>query len=285
MRKYVYLLGNPLTHTVGPVIMQAAFNHWGLDIRCEEWELAPDQLEQAAMRIRQEDVLGASLTIPYKESIIPYLDGLDEQAQLMGAIAAIAKREGKLIGYNTDSVGFLQGLIAEGDFQPKDKRVVILGAGGAARGCSFILASSGVASITIVNRTLSRAQGLASELKQVCPDVQVMDYEDSRLREAIQNSELLVNCTSFGMKWSSLDGKCPIKEGLIPRGQLVYDIVYKPLETPLMRMAREAGARTLSGLVMVTYVCAADVKLWLDREPPIEAMFEGARKAAEQYGY
>lgn len=285
MTRYVYLLGNPLKHTAGPVIMQAAFDHLGLDIRCEEWELAPDQLEQAAKRIRQEDVLGASLTIPYKESIITYLDELDEQARLMGAVAAIIKREGELIGYNTDSVGFLQGLITEGDFQPKDKRVVILGAGGAARGCSFILASSGVKSITIVNRTLSRAQDLVSELKQICPDVQVMGYEDSRLREAIQSSELLVNCTSVGMKWSPLDGKSPIKEGLIPRGQLVYDIVYKPLETPLMKMAREAGARTLSGLVMVTYVCAADVRLWLDREPPIAAMFEGARKAAELYGY
>lgn len=285
MTKYVYILGNPLKHTAGQVIMQAAFDHLGLDVRCEEWEIAPDQLEQAAARIRQKDVLGAALTIPYKESIIPYLDELDEQARLMGAVAAIGKREGKLIGYNTDSVGFLRGLTTEGKFQPRDKRVVILGAGGAARGCSFILASSGVKSVTIVNRTLSRAKDLASELKQTCPNVQVMDYEDSRLQEAIQNSELLVNCTSFGMKWSSLDGKCPIKEGLIPQGQLVYDIVYKPLETPLMRMAREAGARTLSGLVMVTYVCAADVKLWLDREPPIEAMFEGARKAAEQYGY
>jgi len=284
MTKSCGLIGYPIKHSAGRSILQAAFDHLNLDIRCEEWEIDdPARLESLVNYIRREEVLGANVTIPYKESLVPFMDELDETTRMMGAITTIAKRNGKLIGYNTDSMGFMQALTTEGGFEPKGKQVVILGAGGVARGCSFILATSGVSSIMIVNRTLSRAHALASELKQICSDVQVMDYEDIRLKEAIGNSALLVNCTSFGMKWSALEGKSPIREGLIPKGQLVFDVVYKPLETPLLKMAKEAGAKVLGGLSMVVYVCAVSLRLMLDKEPPLEIMFEAARKAAEQY--
>jgi len=285
MTKYIYIIGYPVRDTAGRAIIQAVCDHLNLDIRCEEWEIEDTaRLPEVASYFRREEVLGVAVTMPYKESIIPLIDGLDDEAQTIGAINTIAKREGKLIGYNTDATGFLQALISEGGFEPKGKRAVILGAGGAARACGVILANSGMRSISIVNRTLSRGHDLASILEPLCPDVRVMGYNDDRLKEAIQNSELLVNCTPFGMKFGSLEGECPIDQ-LIPRGQMVYDIVYKPLETPLLKMARGVGAQTLGGLAMVVRVLAASFQLFTDKEPPVKAMFDVARKLAEEHGW
>lgn len=285
MTKYIYIIGYPVRDTAGRAIIQAACHHLNLDIRCQEWEFEDaTHLQRVANYFRKEEVLGGAVTMPYKESIIPLIDGLDEEAQTIGAINTIAKREGKLIGYNTDTTGFIQALISEGGFEPKGKRAVILGAGGAARACGVVLANSQVRSITIVNRTISRGHDLASILGPLCPDVKVMGYDNNRLEEAIQNSELLVNCTPFGMKFGSLEGECPIEQ-LMPKGQLVYDIVYKPLETPLLRMAREAGAQTLGGLPMVVRVLAASFQLFTDEEPPVKAMFDVARKLAEEHGW
>lgn len=285
MKKYIYIIGYPVRDTAARGVFQAACDYLNLDVRCEEWEFedAAD-LQRAVNYFRREEVLGAIVTMPYKESVIPLIDGLDDEAQRIGAINTIFKYEGKLMGHNADAMGFLQSLIHEGGFGPKGKRAVILGAGGAARACGVALASSGVRAIAIVNRTLSRGHDLASILKTLCFEVDVMSYDDDKLAEAIQSSELLVNCTSFGMKYSSLEGKCPIGE-LTSRGQIVYDVVYKPLETPLLKMAREAGAQTMNGLAMVVRGSADSFKLFTNQEPPIALMFDTAKKLAEEHGW
>jgi shikimate dehydrogenase len=285
VRKYIYIIGYPVRDTAARGVFQAACDYLNLGVRCEEWEFEDAaELQQVADYLRREEVLGAIVTMPYKESVIPLIDGLDDEAQRIGAINTIFKHEGKLIGHNADAMGFLQSLIHEGGFDPKGKQAVILGAGGAARACGIALAGSGVRAIVIVNRTLSRGYDLASILKTSCFEVDVMGYDDDKLAEAIQRSELLVNCTSFGMKYSSLEGKCPIGE-LIPRGQTVYDVVYKPMETPLLKMAREAGAKTMNGLGMVVRGSADSFKLFTNQEPPIALMFDTARKMAEEHGW
>ncbi len=286
MTKHIYLLGYPIKESAAPTFMQAACDYLNLDIRCELWELEDTtQLQRVVSYFRKEEVLGVIVTMPYKESIIPLIDELDEEAQRIGAINTIFKREGKLIGHNADTTGFLQSLIHEGGFEPSGKRAVILGAGGAARACGFALANSGVKAITIVNRTLSRGHNLALILKPLCPDVQVMGYDDDRLKEAIQNSELLLNCTPLGMGAGSLEGKCPPIGGLIHRGQMAYDVVYKPLETPFMKMAKEAGAQTMGGLAWSVRGTAAALQLITHQESPVDIMFEAARKVAKERGW
>lgn len=285
MKKHIYIIGYPVRDTAARAVLQAACDHLSLDALCEEWEFEDiAELQRVVNYLRREEVLGTIVTMPYKERVIPLIDELDEEALRIGAINTIFKHEGKLIGHNADAMGFLQSLIHDGGFDPKGKRAVILGAGGAARACGVALASSGTRAIVIVNRTLSRGHDLASILKTLCFDVDVMGYNDDRLAEAIQNSELLVNCTSFGMKFGSLEGECPIGK-LIPRDQVVYDVVYKPLETPLLKMAREAGAQTLNGLAMVVRGCAASFKLFTNQEPPITIMFDIAKKLAEEHGW
>jgi shikimate dehydrogenase len=285
VRKYIYIIGYPVRDTAARGVFQAACDHLNLDARCEEWEFEDAaELQRVADYFRREEVLGAIVTMPYKESVIPLIDGLDDEARRIGAINTIFKHDGKLIGHNADAMGFLQSLIHEGGFDPKGKRAVILGAGGAARACGVALAGSGVRAIIIVNRTLSRGHDLASILKTSRFEVDVMGYDDDKLAEAIQSSELLVNCTSFGMKYSSLEGKCPIGES-IPRGQVVYDVVYKPRETPLLKMAREAGAKTLNGLGMVVRGSADSFKLFTNQEPPVALMFDTAQKMAEEHGW
>ncbi len=285
MKKYIYIIGYPVRDTAARGVLQAACDHLNLDTCCEEWEFEDaTELQRVANYFRREEVLGAIVTMPYKESVIPFIDRLDEQALRIGAINTIFKYEGKLIGHNADAIGFLQALIHEGGFEPKGKRAVILGAGGTARACGIALASAGMSSITVVNRTLSRGYDLASILKQPCPDVRVMGYEDKHLKEAIQNSDLLVNCTPFGMKFGPLEGQCPIGR-LIPRGQMVYDVVYKPGQTPLLNIAREAGAQSLNGLPMVVRGLIGMFRLFTGEEPPVHIMFDRARKLAEEHGW
>lgn len=277
MTQYAGVIGYPVKHTASAAIMKATFEHLNLDIHYEEWETEENQLESKANFLRQDEVLGALVTMPYKERMAPFVDELDEEIKIMKAINAIATHDGKLVGYNTDGVAFLQALTEGVGFDPKGKQAVILGAGGVARACGVILATSGISSITIVNRTLSRAHELASIIRPLGPEVRVVSYEDST--KAIQNSELLVNGTPFGMEGVPLERQALIKEGLIPKGQIVFDTVYKPPETPLMKMARDAGAKALGGSPMVVYTCAIAFRLWLHKEPPMEIMFEGARRA------
>ena len=283
MTKHIYILGYPVKDTAGGAVLQAGCDHLDLNIRCKEWELEdPTQLQKVVNYFRRDDVLGANVTMPYKESIIHFLDALDEETQYIKSVNTVFKRGGKLIGYNADAEGFLQALLHEGSFEPRRKRAVILGAGGTARSSGVALAKADVRSITIVNRTLSRATDVASILKPLCPDVQVIGYEDDRLKETIKNSELLVNCTPFGMKLGPLEGECPIGE-LIPKGQMVYDVVYKPPETPFLKMAREAGAEILNGLPMVVRGEIVSFRLFTNHESPVEVMFDAATKYIEKY--
>ncbi|MDP2952426.1 MAG: shikimate dehydrogenase, partial [Chloroflexota bacterium] len=165
----------------------------------------------------------------------------------------------------------------DGGFDPKGKRAVLLGAGGAARAAAFALAGAGAGSIAIVNRTPERAQALASALATVQPRVEAFPWD--QVGRALEGCHLLVNCTSLGMKHSPAEGESPLPAVLIPREALVYDIVYNPLNTPFLVEAQKAGARTLGGLGMLVYQGAASFQLWTGREAPVDIMFQAARKA------
>jgi shikimate dehydrogenase len=279
MTKYVALIGYPLGHSVSPPMQQAAFDYYQLDLRYEAWEAESAQFGAVIERVRQPVTLGANITIPYKETVLPMLDELDEPARQIGAVNTIVNRKGNLIGYNTDAEGFVQALRQLGGFEPAGKRAALIGAGGAARAVSFALARAGVKSLAITDIVAARAQALFSSLKPLGVETHVIEPEDQSLKAALSNCDLVVNCTPVGMKHSATEGKSPLKAELIPKEALIYDVVYNPIETKLILDARARGARTLGGLAMLVYQGAKAFELWTGREAPVDIMFETAKGA------
>jgi shikimate dehydrogenase len=256
-------------------MQQASFDHYNLDLRYEAWETEPTELGDVLERVRQPSTLGANITVPYKEKVVPLMDELDDLASQIGAVNTIVNRGGRLVGYNTDAGGFLRALRQEGGFDPAGKRVVLLGAGGVARAVSFALARAGAKSLVITDIVIERAHALASDLASLGSSVSVAEH----FIDALPPCDLLVNCTPIGMKHSATEGQSPLEAGLIPKGALVYDVVYNPIETPLLADAKKAGARTLGGLAMLVYQGAMAFELWTGREAPIDIMFEAAKGA------
>jgi shikimate dehydrogenase len=278
MTKYVGIIGHKLKHSISPQFQQAAFDYLNLDIRYEVWETDKDGLSEVIEGLRDPVKLGANVTIPYKEDVLPFLDELNELARRIGAVNVIVNREGKLIGYNTDGSGFIKALRQDGGFEPKDKRVVILGAGGAARAVGCALMDAGVMLLSIINRTIERGEVLASALRTSSNDVIASVWKDGRTLQALMECDLLVNCTSVGMKDSEAENQLPIDIRLIPTRALVYDVVYNPVETPLLAAARQAGARTMGGLSMLVYQGAEAFELWTGKPAPVDIMMAAAKK-------
>jgi shikimate dehydrogenase len=284
MIKHIGLIGYQLKHSVSAVFQQAGFDHYKLDIRYQAWETKPGRLEATLERLRQPDALGANVTVPHKEAVMPLLDRVEPPADQIGAVNTIIKAGRKLVGFNTDAQGFMRALRGDVGFDPKDRQVVILGAGGVARAVAFTLIKSGATQLTIINRTLERAEALSLDLTVSLDEGQTLAalaWEERSFRQSLANCDLVVNCTTIGMKHSADEGQSPVEAGLITRDMLVCDLVYNPLETPLLKIAAAAGARTLAGLPMLIYQGAAAFELWTGRQAPVDVMFKAARRALE----
>lgn len=250
-----------------------------MDVKYEAWETPSDRLKDVVDGLRHADFLGANVTIPHKEAVLTMMDEMENLAREIGAVNTIVNREGKLWGYNTDAQGFLRALRKDGEFDPWGKHVIILGAGGAARAVSVAILRVGARSITIFNRTLERAQKLASTLRLLNAEAYALSWRREGLKEAISRCDLVVNCTSMGMKHSPGEGGTPLEAAIIPRGIVIFDLVYNPIETPLLMEARKAGARPIGGLPMLVYQGAASFELWTGKKAPLDVMFASAKKA------
>lgn len=290
MTQFVRLIGYPLKHSISPSFQQAALDYYKLDIRYEGWEIEPDDLASAVNRLRQPRNLGANITVPHKESALGLLDSSDDFSALVGAVNTVVNHGGRLEGFNTDGHGFLKALFEDAGFQPTDKRVVILGAGGAARAVAFTLLNQKVSTLVIANRSLTKAQNLAGALikraedKNIKTEIYPVPLPGENIGKAIADSQLIVNCTTVGMKHSSSEGKSLLTPDIIPRGALVYDLVYNPSQTPLLTAAKAAGARTIGGLAMLVYQGAASFEQWTGREAPLDIMLSAAKTALAKIG-
>ena len=287
MSKRVGVIGYPIRHSISPVFQQAAFDHCGIDARFEAWEVDPRSLPPFIEGLRSPDNLGVNVTVPHKEATIPLLDRIDDSAGTVGAVNVVVNKDGVLSGHNTDGVGFLRALEQDAGYAPKERRVLILGAGGSAKAVSFALVRAGVASIVIANRTLDRAERLAEQLRsgylpggaEGGPVTSSIDASESGLARVVAESDLIVNCTTLGMKHGPDEGASPITDRQIPAQALVYDLVYNPPVTPLLKQAAMAGAASLGGLPMLVYQGAAAFELWTEMEAPVEVMMDAARGA------
>ena len=279
MIKRAGIIGYPLSHSISPAFQQAAIDHHKLGARYERWQTPEPEIEKVIKSLRAPSIMGANVTVPYKEKVIPVLDDVDEMARSIGAVNTIVNQAGRLIGHNTDAGGFLKALKNKGGFEPSNKSIVILGAGGSAKAVGFALGKAGARTITLVNRTQSRASSLTSNLNDLLPSLNTIEEDYANLNQIMQENDLVVNCTPLGMKHSQLEGQSPLQGAKIPSHIFVYDLVYNPPETPLLKQAAMAGAQTLGGLPMLIYQGAEAFELWTGLEAPVELMFTAGIEA------
>jgi shikimate dehydrogenase len=290
MTQYIGLIGYPLKHSISPAFQQAALDDYKLDIQYQVWETALEDLPDKIRQLRLPHNLGANVTIPYKENVLQLLDEVDGQASAIGAVNTIINMDGRLIGYNTDAYGFIQALRRDANFEAKNKHVALLGAGGAARAVSFALLWENIDSLVVVNRTLARAEALSKSLLQYVKDTKVhvdittLPWRSSKYQEIIRSCQLIVNCTTLGTRFSPHENQSPLDANLIAPHALVYDLVYNPTETPLLKLAQEAGASVIGGLSMLVYQGAAAFELWVEKQAPLDIMFYTAGKSLERAG-
>lgn len=269
------VIGDPIEHTMSPAIHNAAFNKLGIDYLYVPFQVRREELGKAIKGMRALNVRGLNVTIPHKVAIIPFLDELDSLAERIGAVNTIVNDDGILRGYNTDAAGFLQALVEKG-IELDGKNVVILGAGGASRAICFTLAER-VSSLVILNRTLDKAKELANRLSKISRGkVEALKLDEKSLVKAIRKADILVNATSVGMA-PNID-ETPVSSNLLRADLTVFDTVYNPIKTRLLREAEEAGAETISGLDMLVWQGALALEKWTGLKAPVDIMKEEAIK-------
>jgi shikimate dehydrogenase len=271
----LFLLAWPAGHSISPGMQNAALQATGFPARYSAWEVAPAGLPAAITRLRDASVLGANVTIPHKQAVIPLLDELTPAAAAIGAVNTISNSAGRLTGHNTDGSGFLAAL-AEADFMPQGKRVVMLGAGGAARAVLHALLGSGVERVLLSNRTQATAERLASDFAALG---QVAVLGGAELPQAVVACDLLINTTSVGMAagGEASPQVSPLPAALLPASGLVVDLIYRPPVTLLLQRARAAGLRVQNGLPMLVWQGAQAFTIWTGQAAPTLVM----RRAAE----
>ena len=282
MPDFIGLIGYPVKHSISPYFQQAALDYYHLDIHYQLWETSPEKLKSTVAELKKPQNLGANVTTPYKETVLPLLDEVDEQASLIRAVNTIARKGDKLLGFNTDADGFITALRSEGKFSPEGVEAVILGAGGAARAVCFSLVQNKVSSLTIMDGILDKSKALVEHINRYVTRaglktrIAVLPWQSVNSADTFERSRLIVHCTTMGMKYSPQQEQSALSGDVIPEGILVYDLVFNPRVTPLLQLAQKAGADILGGLPMLVYQGAASFELWTGRKAPVDIMFNKA---------
>ena len=272
------IFGYPLGLSISPHFQNAAFNNLGIEATYTAWPVDHAELPERIQTLKQPDFLGANVTIPYKEAVIPLLDEIDEGALKIGSVNTIVNHCGTLVGHNTDTVGFLRSILEYGNYEPAGQDVLLIGAGGAARAAAYALMEAKVNTLWIANRTYERAKRLADEFFQV-GEVKPIGLNDLEFSKAAASVSLIVNSTSLGMKHTSEAQINPLERLNIKSSTLVNDMVYNPLYTPMLTNLENNGIRILNGLPMLVLQGAASFELWTSREAPVDIMFSAAQQA------
>ena len=273
--KIVGIFAYPIEHTISPLFQSAAFKALGMDIDYVGFEVAPEGLKNAVRVLHSPEFLGANLTIPHKETVIPFLDEISSMAKKCGSVNTIINHGGKLRGETTDGPGFVRSLEEEAGITPKGKRVLLAGAGGAARAVAFALAEA-KANIYLTNRTAEKGEKLVSDLKNYYPHNTVVYIPFPERTNALRREkiDILVNATSVGLKtekellfrFENLSGKT-----------VVCDLIYNR-KTLLLQSAQKLGLKTIDGLGMLIHQGALSFQLWTGKTAPIKNMFAAIRE-------
>jgi shikimate dehydrogenase len=263
------LIGDPIGHSLSPYIHNAAFKYLKLDFVYVTFKVTRKNVKEALQGARALGIRGLNVTMPLKTAVIQHLDKLDSNAIKIGAVNTILNEDGKLIGYNTDGLGALNTLKAKGQ-NPAGKNILILGAGGAARAVAFALCKEANA-ITILNRTLEKAKALTEELsKNFNKKISYGELNGKTLRKEIEKADILLNATSVGM--APHENETPVDMKFLHSNLTVFDLVYNPSETRLLREAKAVGAKTVNGICMLIHQGALSFEIWTGRKAPIDVM-------------
>ena len=266
------VVANPIKHSISPFIHNCAFEATNTNGVYLAWEVDATELAETVANIRRYQMYGINLSMPYKEQVIPYLDQLSEEACLIGAVNTVVNRDGTLIGYNTDGKGFFKSLPS---FKISGKRMVLLGAGGAAKAILAQAILDGVSQISVFVRSSSieKTRPYLEKLQKATGfRVDLFALEDiQELQDSITQADLLVNATSVGMDGASQ----PIPTSIVlPEKLLVADVIYQPFETPFLKWARKQGNQSINGLGMLLYQAAEAFQLWTGKEMPTDQIWD-----------
>jgi shikimate dehydrogenase len=269
------VIGDPIEHSLSPAIQNAAFTHLKLDFVFLAFRVKPAELEDAVRGMRGLGIHGLNVTMPHKKALTAFLDELDPTAKFLCAVNTVLNDEGRLRGFNTDGMGASNALQGNG-ITLSGKKVLLLGAGGAAKAIAFQLAKE-VNDLVILNRTAKKAKELAESLNQALgKKVKGAALSPNAVQENLRDSDVLINATSVGMHPNA--SQSPIPPEQLKPDLTVMDIVYNPVETKLAKDAKAAGARVVSGVEMLVHQGAASFEIWTGCKAPVEVM----RKAALQ---
>ncbi|EMF0080519.1 shikimate dehydrogenase [Enterococcus hirae] len=275
--KLTGFFAKPASHSLSPLMHNLAFSHWGIDAVYLAFEVDQTNLRQAVESIRTLDMLGVNVSMPNKTAVLAYLDQLSPEAELIGAVNTIVHQEQRLIGYNTDGMGFVRSVNETGHLI-KNQKIVVLGAGGAAKAIVVQMALEGAQEITIYKRLNATFLPLKEYFAKVsektgCP-IRLHDYADeSQLALDLSQANLLINATDIGM--GSKKDQLPIADVKLLHSQLaVFDLIYSPSETRLIQEAKKMGIKAYNGLSMLIHQGAIAFELWTHREMPVQNIRE-----------
>jgi len=260
------IIGHPVCHSLSPAMQNEALQACGLDGVFVPFDVQPERLGEAVAGLRSLGIRGVNVTIPHKTGVVPYLDELDESAAAAGAVNTIRNEDGRLIGYNTDGDGLVRSLTEEFAFTPGENTVVVIGAGGAARGAVAALCRAGARRIIVVNRSRERAETLVAAMEGRYPAVALeVTGCGEQLTPSLPKASLVVNTTSLGMNNEVITG---LDLNALNRNAVVYDMVYAPPVTPLLREAHRLGLRHGNGLGMLAAQGELAFRIWTGIMPP-----------------
>jgi shikimate dehydrogenase len=263
------VIGDPIEHSLSPAIQNAAFTHLKLDFVFLAFRVKPAELEDAVRGMRGLGIHGLNVTMPHKKAVTAFLDEMDPTAKFLCVVNTILNDNGRLRGFNTDGVGALNALQEDG-IALSGKKVLLLGAGGAAKAIAFQLAQE-AEELVLLNRTPEKATELAESLNQALgKEVMGAKLSPKTLQNNLQNSDILVNATSVGMHPNA--SQSPVSAEWLKPDLTVMDIVYNPVETKLAKDAKAAGARVVSGVEMLVHQGAASFEIWTGRPAPVPVM-------------
>ncbi|MEX2461798.1 MAG: shikimate dehydrogenase [Paenibacillaceae bacterium] len=263
------VFGNPISHSKSPLMLNRAFEVCGINAAYAAFHIEQGTLKEAIQGIRALRFRGVNVTIPYKVEVMSYLDEIDEGARVIGAVNTIVNENGRLIGYNTDGIGYVRSLCEETGISLQGKKVLLLGAGGAGRGIAYALAKAGAAKVWVSNRTQSKADELVSTISSLTAAKSIVP---EAIAGIIDKVDLVVNNTSLGMHPNI--NEIPLDSSLLHNRLVVSDIIYTPMETLFLKEAKARGAITHGGLGMFIYQGAYAFEYWTGQQAPIQAMRE-----------
>jgi len=270
----VGVFGAPITHTASPAMHNAAFAALEMNWAYIAFHVEPANLRHALLGVRDMNYRGINLTIPHKILALDIVDNVDAEARQLGAVNTVAVESGKLRGFNTDGYGFAKALIEEFDLSLEGKRVLVIGAGGAGRAIAIKCALDGAAKVSVANRTAAKIQPIAEEIAKTKTAFQALTL--TAIAAEMPEIDLLVNATSVGLtEGDSLN----LPANAFTPALAVYDTIYRPAETLLLRQAANAGAKTSNGLSMLLHQGAKAFEIWAGRKPPLAVMRRALRAA------